>query len=129
MKFNTETLREIYDLEKMNFIKSFVSLNLKGAVKYGIENGLDNSGNWLRIIDVEFLNKPIYVDCLATGIARMIYIELQPGIDVYNNEMLQERLQQRVNENDLVTRILNHHAVAYRDYLDVCAENEEKLSR
>ncbi|MBE6154314.1 MAG: hypothetical protein E7163_01895 [Firmicutes bacterium] len=129
MKFNPETLREVYDLEKMNFIKSYVSLNLKGAVKYGMEKGLDNAGNWLKIINFEFLNKPIYVDCLASSIARMIYNELQPGIDICNNEMLQERLQQRISERDLAERVLKYHTIAYRDYLDACAENENKLSR
>ena len=129
MKFNAETLKEIYDLEKMNFIKSYISFNLKEAVKYGIENGVDNENNWLKIINVEFLNKPIYVDCLASNIARMIYLELQPGIDVCNNEMLQERLQDRISEIDLARRVLNHHTFAYRDYLTACAEDEKKLSR
>ena len=129
MEFNPETLREIYDLDKMNFIKSYVSLNLKEAVKYGIEKGMDNSGNWLKIINAEFLNKPIYVDCLAASIAKMFYLELQPGIDICNNEMLQERLQNRLSDSDLVRRVLDFHPHAYRDYLAICNENEKKLSR
>ena len=129
MKFDENTLREVYDLEKLNIIKSFVSLNLKEAVKYGIENGLDNARGWLKIIDTEFLIKPIYVDCLSASIARMIYIELQPGLEVVNNEGLQEKLQNRIAIQDLARRVLYHHSLAYANYVESRNKDEKKLSR
>ncbi len=109
----------ITDEMRLSIIRNYVSLNLKEAVQYGLQNVEGEDKRILTIVQNEFLGNPVYVNSLVTRIVNRIYESNSLQYKTSKIADMEDLLEKLVNKEMLAKYIATYHTFAYLDLMNM----------